>query len=244
MTKTQAELYDYEWGGRTEDLPFYVGLGLGKGRVLEIGCGTGRVTIPLARAGVDVFGVDKSIEALCELSLKLDALGEAGDRATGVLDDALSLWLVDRKFPLVIIPFHLLNYFTDPIQAGILLHNAAACLEPGGLIAFDATTGAPPELYAEQDLTPPQELPDGTLTWQTGSFDPDTKIREVSYHYSFRDETAEDGRGEVQSMHFRLRGYSPEEVHEILRQVRLVPVYEAAPFAGPYTIAYVVRAGA
>jgi len=58
-----AEIYDFEtargWGER--DVGFYLGLAAeSSGPVLELACGTGRVTLPLARSGVEVTGIDIS----------------------------------------------------------------------------------------------------------------------------------------------------------------------------------------
>ena len=62
-----APFYDWE-NARTlgrRDLPFWRNLARNVGgRVLELGCGTGRLTIPLGRAGVDVVGVDRSVPML------------------------------------------------------------------------------------------------------------------------------------------------------------------------------------
>ena len=57
-----AALYDYEYRRRRDDVAYYVGLADrvlgGPGAVLELGCGTGRVTAALARAGHDVVALD------------------------------------------------------------------------------------------------------------------------------------------------------------------------------------------
>ena len=62
-----------------DDLPFYLDLAKAQGqRVLEVACGSGRVVVPLARAGFDVVGVDVSRSMLALAREKLDAEGLAG----------------------------------------------------------------------------------------------------------------------------------------------------------------------
>jgi len=62
-----APFYDWE-NARTlgrRDVPFWRRVALGAdGPVLELGCGTGRVSLPLAKAGVDLVGIDRSAEML------------------------------------------------------------------------------------------------------------------------------------------------------------------------------------
>ncbi len=69
MTETRLELpelYDLDCGEFADDLLFYENLARrGDGPVLELGTGTGRAAIPLARAGFDVWGIDSS-EAMLE----------------------------------------------------------------------------------------------------------------------------------------------------------------------------------
>src|SRR5712692_9697906 len=66
-----AGLYDaFAFDG---DLPFYLELARGQGqRVLEVACGSGRVLVPLARAGFDVVGIDASPHMLVLARTKLD----------------------------------------------------------------------------------------------------------------------------------------------------------------------------
>src|SRR5262252_1119899 len=69
-----APFYDWENAqtlGR-RDVPFWRRVAVGvQGRVLELGCGTGRVTIPLAKSGVDVVGVDRSAPMLIRLRARV-----------------------------------------------------------------------------------------------------------------------------------------------------------------------------
>src|SRR3989442_4819672 len=70
-----APFYDWE-NARTlgrRDVPFWRRIARGAdGRVLELGCGTGRVSLPLAKAGVDLLGVDRSARMLDRAQRKPD----------------------------------------------------------------------------------------------------------------------------------------------------------------------------
>ena len=72
-----ANSYDLEYGQFKGDLDFYVGLAkAAQPPVLELACGTGRVTIPVARAGVPIAGVDSSPEMLARAREKVDSVGD------------------------------------------------------------------------------------------------------------------------------------------------------------------------
>ena len=105
LGKNWAEVYDSVYAYVTEDIPFYVEEARRSGGpVLELGCGTGRVALPIARAGIETVGLDVSPKML-------DA---ARRKAAGLMDDDGPLLLLqgdmrelalDRAFSLVIIPF-------------------------------------------------------------------------------------------------------------------------------------------
>src|SRR2546422_10042026 len=71
-----APFYDWE-NARTlgrRDVPFWRRLAAdANGPVLELGCGTGRVTRPLARAGIDIVGVDRSDAMLARAARRAKA---------------------------------------------------------------------------------------------------------------------------------------------------------------------------
>src|SRR5215467_6151990 len=71
-----ARFYDLDTEGITADLPFWVSLARRTGGpVLEVACGTGRVLVPLARAGFSVVGVDLSAAML---GVARDKIARAG----------------------------------------------------------------------------------------------------------------------------------------------------------------------
>lgn len=60
-----ARFYDYENKGYVKDIPFYLEYAKNcGGEVLELGCGTGRILIPMAKAGITITGLDISGEML------------------------------------------------------------------------------------------------------------------------------------------------------------------------------------
>jgi SAM-dependent methyltransferase len=105
-----AEAYDkdIETAGAVilDDIPFYVDLAREAGaagqRVLELGCGTGRVTIPIAQAGVEVCGLDNSPAMLAVAERKAKA--EGLHNVSWCVGDMASLKL-SGSFGLAIIPF-------------------------------------------------------------------------------------------------------------------------------------------
>src|SRR5438874_377731 len=78
-----ARFYDLDHAGFADDLDFWRNLArqIG-GPVLEVGCGSGRVLLPLARAGFEVVGIDTSAPMLDRLKARLHAEPAAARRVT------------------------------------------------------------------------------------------------------------------------------------------------------------------
>lgn len=87
------DLYDADHAGYDEDVAFYAGLA--KGVVLDLGCGSGRVTAPLLDTGAEVWGVDRSAAMLaaaerrCQGRARL-VLGDLGDVPLPAFDLAIA----------------------------------------------------------------------------------------------------------------------------------------------------------
>src|SRR5262245_43617264 len=88
------------------DVAFYVNAAKAYGGpVLELGCGSGRVTQAIAQAGFRVTGLDLSAKMLARAEEKVSALpAEVRSRVSLTLGNMTNFEL-DTKFPLVIIPF-------------------------------------------------------------------------------------------------------------------------------------------
>ena len=120
------------------DLPFYVDLARkSRGPVLEIGCGTGRVLLPIARAGIRIEGVDNSRLMLGVLRKHLGAEAPEVRARVRLHAGDMRRFRLGRKFPLVIIPFRPLQHMYTLDDQIAALKTAAAHLAKGGRLAFD-----------------------------------------------------------------------------------------------------------
>lgn len=133
---TDAEFYDLLHDGYRDDLGFYRGLAEDFGApVLELGAGSGRVTVALARSGFEVVAVEPSAAMRARGAARLAAAG-VGDRVAWLDADARSLAL-ERRFALVIAPFHMLMHLATLDDQDAALRAARAHVAPGGAFATD-----------------------------------------------------------------------------------------------------------
>lgn len=134
-----------------------------RGAVLELGCGTGRVLLPIARAGRAIVGVDSSTQMLARLRAKLGA-EPAAVRVTLHQQDVRDFDL-GTTYPLVIAPFRVVQQLTTIDDQLRFLAAVRRHLAPGGQFIFDVfnpnfalLTSADGQ---EREDTPEQRLPDG-----------------------------------------------------------------------------------
>jgi SAM-dependent methyltransferase len=129
-----GSLYD-EWSRSvTEDIAFYVDVALKRsGRVLEVGCGSGRVAIPLALAGLEVVGIDSSPEMLRLAAEKAAVHGVSLELVRADMRAIPEL----GTFATAVIPFRALLHLRDDDERVAVLSRLRSLLEPGGALAFD-----------------------------------------------------------------------------------------------------------
>src|SRR5688500_13214708 len=106
----QPDAYDLEHEGDTEDVEFFVRLAVGfkPRRVLELACGTGRVTIPLAEAGAengfDVVGLELIPEMLSAAEEHLSEAPEPVRNRLTLVSGDMREWPADAPFDLILSP--------------------------------------------------------------------------------------------------------------------------------------------
>ncbi|MGB2939062.1 MAG: methyltransferase domain-containing protein [Candidatus Dormiibacterota bacterium] len=150
-----ARWYDAAYGWRTEDIEFYEVLagewaGPG-GAVLELGSGSGRITLPLARAGFRVTAVDSSADMVDLLRRRLGEEPAAlAERVEPVQQDLRRLRL-DRPYRFVCLPFNTLLMLSQAGERQQALDAVREHLAPSGAFALEVFTPDPARLSTSSD---------------------------------------------------------------------------------------------
>ncbi len=140
-----APFYDPWSRSVTEDVAFYVEEAVcSGGPVVELAVGTGRIAVPVARAGVRVIGVDQSpgMLALARESAEAAGVGALVDLRLGDLREPP----IDERVPLAICPFRSLLHMTDQGEKLRALRAARSLLAPGGRLVFDVFAPSPEDI--------------------------------------------------------------------------------------------------
>jgi SAM-dependent methyltransferase len=241
-----ADLYDYvvPYANRP-DVAFYVEEARSAGgRVLEIGCGTGRVLIPTARAGLEITGIDASPRMLdiCRHRLGTE-LPEIQSRVT-LIEADMRCFDLDRRFALATIPFR-------PFQHLVTVDDQLACLaaihrhlsENGRLIfdlfnpSLDLLANHP--LGVESGQEPEFVAPDGRRVVRCYRTVAQDRFQQTGSHELIYDVTHPDGSKERLVHAFTLRYLFRFEAEHLLARAgfaveRLYSDYARSPYGAHY----------
>jgi SAM-dependent methyltransferase len=128
-----GQIYD-AMNRMTADIAFYMEEARrAAGPVLELACGTGRLTIPIAQSGVEIVGLDLSPSMLKHARAKASA---AGVQIEWVEGDCRNFEL-GRKFALIFLPFNSMQHLHDHSSLEALFRCVRAHLAEGGRFVFD-----------------------------------------------------------------------------------------------------------
>jgi SAM-dependent methyltransferase len=192
-----AESYEAKWPHLFEPaavdpvVSFLVGLA-GAGPVLELGIGTGRIALPLARRGIPVHGIDLSDAMIAQLRAKPGSGGigvTIGDFAT-----TTTTTTAGGTFTLVYLLRNTIENLTTQDDQVACFRNAAAQLEPSGCFVIEV------EVPALRRLPPGETVRAFTVTPAHLGFDEYDIAAQglVTHHY-----WVHDGKLEVMSTPFR-----------------------------------------
>ncbi len=231
-----AALYDFEYRRRRADVRWYRDLAArvpgGAASVLELGCGSGRVTVPLARDGRRVVAVDQSEAMLAALEARRARLPAAvRDRIEPMRGDLRQLD-VRGRFPLVIAAFNVLEHLYTRVELDACLQLVRRHLTPDGLFAFDVQLPDPGWLardptrrWARTRFTHPTT---GEKIWYSTShdYDPVSQIAVIRLYYE-----PERG-GPEHVVLLSQRKYFPAELEALIAHAGLRVVERHGDFQG------------
>ncbi|MGD9092282.1 MAG: class I SAM-dependent methyltransferase [Anaerolineales bacterium] len=241
-----AEFYDHvdPYQGR-QDVSFYLDMAQeAAGKVLEVGCGTGRVLIPIARAGIEIAGLDISTHMLAVCRNKLLREKEDVQSRVTLVEGDMRQFQLDSQFALVTIPFR-------PFQHLLTVEDQLSCLRSiwrhlprGGHFILDIFNPSIPHLVEERYLDeygqePPFEMPGGRTVvrlHRTISRDYFDQINDNELIYEV---THTDGREERFVHRFKMRYLFRFEAEHLLARAgfeveRVYADYDRSPYGSQY----------
>lgn len=201
------------------------------GPVLELGCGSGRLSLPLLEDGHTVYGIDLSRPMLERLDEKLAQLPQAAqDRFfvhEGSFLDIPEDW---PRFPLVLLPYNALHHCHEHRELLRLFDGVRRHLAPGGLFALDCylpdfsfMVRDPTRRYevrrCEHPLHPGEEM----VSWEHSWYEAQTQIHHVVFVY-------QRAHGEKLETHLPLRMYYPRELAALIDWAGFEVVHESSDF--------------
>jgi SAM-dependent methyltransferase len=215
-----AALYDPWSRNVTEDVAFYVAEARkAGGPIIELGVGTGRIAVPVAKAGISVIGVDSSLGMLdvCRARAEKAGVAQLLDLRLGDLRSPP----VEERVTLVTCPFRALLHLGTDEERLEALRTARDLLVPGGRFVFDVF--APSREDVEETHGRWLEREPGI--WERADWDLEQRVLTLSVR----------GEGGETSMHLTWR--APEEWQRLLEQagfeeIRHYGWFDMRPYAG------------
>jgi SAM-dependent methyltransferase len=197
-----------------DDLAFYLAEAKkARGPVLELACGTGRLTIPLKKAGLDILGLDMAAPMLERASAKAAA---AGVRVSFLSGDARRFSL-GRRFGLIFMAFNSLQHLATLADLEGLFSSVRRHLAPRGRFIFDVFNPDPRYLTRDpEELLPVAYYDDPagggkTLVNEQYSYEMEAQVSRIIWHYR----REKDGKTVKKTLN--LRCFFPQELPALLK---------------------------
>ena len=241
-----AEFYDHVTPYQSRaDVAFYVEMATESGGpVLELGCGTGRVLIPIARAGISITGLDLSSRMLSVCVEKLAGEPEAVRARVHLAQGDMRHPDLRQTFRLVTIPFRPFQHLVTVEDQIACLTSIHALLAPGGRLILDVFNPYLPRLADEKYMEetgdePPFTMPDGRVITRRNRLTARDLFNQVLQSELIYYVSHPDGRQERLVHAFPMRYLFRFEVEHLLARCgfRLETVYadyDRSPYGSKY----------
>ncbi|HUV24205.1 MAG TPA: class I SAM-dependent methyltransferase [Methanomassiliicoccales archaeon] len=235
LYEATARYYDLQYTDFPQDVDFYTDLAeVTEGPVLECMCGTGRILIPLAMAGFEVLGVDRSPAMLDECTRKIDLCDPVVQARVEIIQDDVRKFKTERRFKLTIVPFNSFLHLLETRDQESALRNLHEHMEEDGLLVigiFNPDLSRPEGImrHKETILTDEGEV---VSRFDTQIFD--RPAQKTTIHYFF-DISRQDKPMRRVTAKFTLRYLFHREMMELLQRTGFDVLdvygdYELSPF--------------
>ena len=243
---TVAELYDHVVPYATRgDVEFFVDEALAaNGSVLEIGCGTGRVLIPTARAGVSITGIDASSAMLARCRVKVAVEPEKVQQKIELVEADMRHFNLGKTFALATVPFRPFQHLLTVVDQVACLTTIHRHLDRDGRLILDLFNPSIDYLVnrpigLEISEGPPTALPDGRSlerTFKIVNSDRFEQINDIELMYNVTDS---NGRTQRSVHAFRMRYLFRYEVEHLLARTgflveQLYAGYDRSAYGSTY----------
>jgi SAM-dependent methyltransferase len=218
-----AELYDVAYESRSgRDIGFFIDYSKKtKGRILELGCGTGRVLIYTAISGCNVTGLDISPYMLKKCREKLSQQPEEVQKRVRLIQGNMIDFHTGEPYSLVTIPFRSFHHLIPVEEQKTCLNHINQHLIPEGLLILDLINCYPPAMYdprywTEQENQRGLKLPGGRslrCTTRIADFHRDQQYNDMELIYYV---SHPDGKEERLVQAFPFRYFFRYEVEHLL----------------------------
>jgi SAM-dependent methyltransferase len=214
--------YDAEYLGMRGDIPYYAEVARkASGPVLELACGTGRLSIPMAEAGARVVGLDLS-EAMLETAeaKRLQCSGEVQDRLRFVAGDMRDFALKER-FSAVVLGLNTLMHLTEDDDLIRMFLCVRKHLAEGGRFFFDVSTPIAADEPRDPDarFDPLEMIHPKTkqryIVSENNVYDPRTQLNTMIFFYQRMNRNGTPVGKEMRAT-IRLRVFYPRELELFL----------------------------
>ncbi len=218
-----AEVYDFEVAAgeqrRTQDTSLWLTLAEETGGpVLELASGTGRIALPLARAGYEVVGLDISPNMLAVARCKVEQEPAEVRARLRFVEGNMSDFSLGEQFNLILIPYSSFQALLPRSEQRSCLECCRRCLRPGGHLAIDVFNLRMSSVVAPGGVDQtPQEYPGphGAMIRESGHTDFNTANQSLVWHARYEC-AAPDGQVTVHQHLLELRYFFRFEMEWML----------------------------
>jgi len=218
-----AQFYEHVPSYRSRgDVEFYIEEAVASGGpVLELGCGTGRIALPVAREGIAVTGLDLAASMLEIFREKLAREDAAVQQRVTLVHGDMCAFDLGSEFPLITIPFRAFGHIVSPEGELACVRCANRHLPIGGRLIVDLFQTNTKRMHDPAFLEETEDfrdaaLPDGALlrrTHRATAFHRSEQYNDIEFRYYV---THADGRTEELVQAFPFRYFFRYEVEHLL----------------------------